>query len=200
MAVHVDTRQAQATMREMARRLSSEQIKRATARAINHTTAKGKTSASQAILQRYGMKSAGIKKRLPIGKAYPRKLEGKVDASTRPTPLISFAGVRQNANGVSVAVVKGQRKVIRGAFIQTTKKGRRGVFARGKHNGTQFEFRHKRIAKSGPDMPIEELSALSMFGAGDSTPVQSVISTMVSTTYTQRLMHEMQQIANGVTR
>lgn len=200
MAITVNTTQAQATLRTMARRFTAEQIARATARAINHTTAKGKTIAAQAMLQRYNMPSAGLKKKMPIGKAFPRKLSGKVDASTKPMPLLGFKGTRQTSKGVSVAIVKGERKVIRGAFIQTTRKGRKGVFARGQHTKTGFEFRHKRIVKSGPDMPIEELYSVSTFTAGDSSTVQGRLSNMVGSSYTSRLIKELDNIAQGITR
>jgi hypothetical protein len=199
MAVHVNTTQAQATLRTMARRLSSEQIAKATARAINHTLAKGKTAGAQGITSRYNMPSKGLKQRLPLVKASQRKLSGKVDASTKPIPLLAFRGTKQNSKGVSVAVVKGERKTIRSAFIQTTRKGRKGVFARGQHTSNGFEFRHKRIEKTGPDMPIEELYSVSTFSAGDSVEVQGRISSVVHSSYTSRLIHEMQRIANGST-
>lgn len=200
MSIHVDTRQARETIGRMAAGLSAQQIDRATARAINHTSAKARTPIKGEIRRRYNIQAKALAgKGTSLTKAFPRKLQGSVDASTRPIPLILFNGTRQTDKGVTVTVLRGQRKLIRGAFITTTKAGKRGVFARGEHHEGGFKFRHKRIVKKGPDMPIEQLNSVSIHTGGISKPVQQTISTLVSTQYPKRFVHEIQAILKGIT-
>lgn len=184
----------------MAKQLSPDQMAKATARAINHTLAKSNTVAKRSILQRYNLHKTQVQgKRLQIKRAFPRKLDGRLNAGTKPIPLISFLGTHQSRAGVRVTVIRGKKQLIRGAFITTTHKGRRGVFARGEHTtGGIFHFRHKRIVKTGPDMPIEELSTVSIYSAGTAEPVQQGLTSLVNREYSNRLLHEMQVVITGV--
>lgn len=202
MSIHVDTRQARETIGRMAAGLSAQQIDRATARAINHTSAKARTPIKSEIRQRYNIQAKALAgKGTSLTKAFLRKLQGSVDASTRPIPLILFNGTKQTDKGVQATVVRGQRKLIKGAFITTTKAGKRGVFARGQHqDGGGFKFRHKRIVKKGPDMPIEQLNSVSIYTGGISNPVQRTVEAIVGSAYPKRFVHEVQAILKGITR
>ena len=198
MKAYVNIADARDTMREMTRNLSAEQVARATARAINHTTAKAKTDSTRSITKRYNLGRAQVK--LKQVRANQRKQYGMLNASTKPVPLISYKGTRQTKRGVKVQVLRGQTKTIKGAFITTTKKGRRGVFARGEHQGYEFKFRHKRIVKSGPDMPIEELYSTSIYASGVNDHVQNEIKPIATSQFQIRLAHELKNIASGITR
>lgn len=199
---HVTADITSTDLQELRRKLTPDQIRRATARAINHTTAKAQTPAKRTILTRYNLHRSQVQdKRLKQKRATPSNLNGGVNASTRPIPLISFAGTHAiKTKGVAVTIIKGQKRIIKGAFITTTKAGRRAVFARGQHTkGGTFEWRHKRIVKRGPDMPIEELSTVSIFATGMSAPVQDKMESVVKTSYPQRLVREMENIIKGIT-
>ena len=195
MPIHVNTTQAQATLRTMARRLSKENMALATARAINHTAAKANTQAKRAILEKYNLHKTQVQeKKLRIQKASRNDLRGALLGYARPIALISFTGTHQTKAGVRVTAIRGQKKLIRRSFIAHGKGGNRGVFARGKYvSKGKFEFSDDNRAK------ITWLDGVNIAATGESAEVQGCVDSVVHNSYTSRLIHEMQRIANGNT-
>lgn len=201
MKAYLNISDARYAMNTMAARLSADQIARATARAINHTTAKGKTVAASGVVKRYNLHRSQVKPRMKIKRATQFKQYGIVNAATKPIPLIDFVGTHQTRKGVRVQAMRGKWKTVNSAFIITTKKGRRGVFARGQHEaGGEFKFRDKRIIKTGPDLPIQELSSVSIYTGAVNDGVMEELKPIATVHYEKRLAHEMKNIINGITR
>ena len=89
-----------------------------------------KAEASRRIRERKAMKVATVNKALTT--IYPSSgglLVWILRASSQPMPVAAF-NYRQTSQGVSVEINRGQRSLIRGAFVATMKSGHTGVFYR----------------------------------------------------------------------
>lgn len=159
---------------------------------------KGRAAGSRAIRERKAMKVAHVNKAIDI--VYPRDkqtLLWRVKASGAYVPVSAFPHrqtkgpgrdtssgkftkakkVRGGRGGVYVTINKGQRVLIRGAFIATMKSGHTGVFKR--------RDKHKRL-------PIREAYTTTVADAfRDAIPrVVEVMRTEFSTTFARVLPHE----------
>lgn len=99
---------------------------RAAADAINRGLIAGRKQADQGIRGRYNIKSAAVKSELLIKKANWGNLKGSLEAKGPMIPVAKFGAtvktkrtVRRGPRRqfVSVAIIKGVRKVIKGAFM-----------------------------------------------------------------------------------
>src|SRR4026207_1232877 len=111
-------------------------VTKATARGLNRTAEQLRTAAGKIIREEYNVTLRGIRQASRIRRASPRSKfpRAEVSFSGRPINLFEF-GARQTKKGVSVKVkVRGGRKLIESAFIQTLKSGqnigKKGVFKR----------------------------------------------------------------------
>lgn len=132
-------------------------VARAAASALNRAATTVRKEASQEIRKVYAVSSSGIKSRLKIRKASPSKLEAVVAAEGRPLSLARFKPRKRNT-GVSVEIKRGQRKLIKHAFQI---EGRPGVWLRVEDQRTR-KPRHKRVRKTGSDLPIAFLTTVSI--------------------------------------
>ena len=176
------------------RDLSTAQLGRGIARAINHTLGVTKTSVNAEIRKVYKIRAKDIRPTLSVKRAYARQLmqTGLLLAKGTRLPLIGFRA-RQSKRGVSVNVM-GTRALIKSAFIITTKSGQRGVFGRGTYKGGEFAFRNKRLKKSGNDLPITEMTTLSVPKAMSNSVILRHLSDKIATHFPQRLTHELMRI------
>ena len=104
-------------------------------RTVNKIAAQSKTAASKSIRERYNIKAKTINKYVLLKRAgrgettayiIARKYKGSI---VNHIPLLKM-GARQVKRGVSVAIRKGQRKVIKSAFVSKMKSGHEAVFIR----------------------------------------------------------------------
>lgn len=202
MEFDIDIRDAITTVQREFSHLSGQQLRQATARAINHTAAKAKTEAARVISKRYPHLSAKTAKdTIDIRKAYAGNLTGFVISSGRVLPVRGFKG-RQINDGVSVNIA-GQRKVIKGAFIRKMKSGHIGVFMRGKYSGREFirrTTRNKAQISTKNDLPIQELYTLSIpraFGLKTTTDAIEAVVNDERYGLAARLRHELSRMAGG---
>lgn len=100
---------------------------------------------------------------------------------------------KQTNKGVTVAIKKKQRRTINSAFVASAG-GIVGVWARGQYSGGDFEFRSKRIRKSGPDLPIELLRSVSIAAAFNEDKVSNAFNNRAVEVFTQRYAHELNKI------
>ena len=142
---------------------------KATVRALNRAGDQSMTAASREIRRVYNLRAAAARAQIKVrDRASHGHLYFTIRIFSKRIPLIEFAA-RQTRRGVTVAVKKGNRKLIPRAFIATTKSGHRGVFARieGKQRAdAPFRF-GKGSGRRGrewgkPDLPIGELTTLSV--------------------------------------
>ena len=189
--IRIDITGASNTMRQARQALSPAKVATLTARAINHTIAKGKTAESKALRERYNIRAVSLRKRLSVTRANKSMLSAKVSAPTRPIPLIEIPGWRQTKQGIAITLVKGKRTLIKSAFKTTTRSGRTGIYGRGEYIGKQFKWRKKRIVPTGPDLPIAELHTFSIPSAANTPQVQSPVMRTIVDSYTPRIAHEL---------
>jgi len=149
--------------------LQRREIPRATARALNRVADQAKTQASREIRKRYNVAARAVGAAIALKRASPSALQARLSATGKAIKLYAFGARGKPGRPVTVEVIKGQRKVVPGAFIITTKSGHKGVFARGKYGASGFQFRKRRTRKgSKHDLPITELVSISVpraFGA-----------------------------------
>lgn len=174
-------------------KLSEDKINLGLARAINHTIAKAKTSSARDLQVSYSIKARDVKKALAVHKASRRGLTGSLMASVRPIPLQAFSA-RQNQKGVSVRVKK-SRKTIRSAFIATMPSGHKGVYARGGYKGKDFQFRKKRVVKTGKDLPIGELMSASIKSMYTDKIILDNLKSKIHSQFPNRFVHELTRLS-----
>lgn len=189
----IDVQQAVKQLSKLTAQLSPENVALGTARAINHTIAKGKTEASRQIRSVYNIKAKEVGKAISITKSTRTSLEGSINISGSPMPIVAFSP-RQTRKGVAVTIKKGSRKTIQRAFIQTMKSGHRGVYARGTYGSDGFKFRRRRVKTSGPDLPIQELLTTSVPQAFQSQTVITAVGAKLEAGLASRLEHEFKHI------
>jgi Prophage minor tail protein Z (GPZ) len=99
---------------------------KAAAEAINRGLLAGRTAAAKNISARYAITSAAVKNNFTTQNATWSKLEGHLVATGPMLPVgtfkVSVKKVKRGGSGpardvVSVTIIKGQKKVIRGAFM-----------------------------------------------------------------------------------
>lgn len=196
--IYVNTEQAiKEITKQFKNQLSKPQINKAIARAINHTIAKSKTAVSKEIRKVYKVKASDIKRDIAIIKATVMRQQGIVNAKGKGLPLKAF-GARQTRKGVSVNIT-GKRKVVQSSFLATMPSGHEGVFARGKYSRGDFQFRKKRLAKKGPDLPIAQLFTAAVPTMMMNNTVISIVSRQMQADLPSRLMHELNRMAQPST-
>jgi hypothetical protein len=98
--------------------------------ALNDTADHVRAAAVRDIRGKWNVQAGELRKRIKINpRATINRLQALVQADGEPIPLTAFKA-RQIRKGVSVAIVKGKRTLIRHGFIATMKSGHRGVFVR----------------------------------------------------------------------
>lgn len=196
----INVKLAQAELDKLRKLLTPAQIATAQARALNRTIDSAKTATSREIRNVYAIGATGLSKRMPVSRANRSKQSAELNAEARPLPIMDFKP-RQVMKGVSVAITKGNRTIIKSAFIKKLPGGKMGVMARGAYAAKgkieEFQFRKKRITPTGPDLPINELRSLSLVGAASHESVQARMNDAVENNYRPRLVHELKRISNS---
>jgi len=144
------------------------QFPKAASSALNRTVKQAKTQASTLVRERYNLKKSDLDRNIKVKNSSASTLQAALKVSGRRQPLIDF-GARQTAQGVSVAVVKAERKVIRTSFIPKLPSGHKGVFLRfgpkvrmqkGRYAGTNVlrqrigdPRKQKAVELTGPGVP-----------------------------------------------
>jgi hypothetical protein len=105
---------------------------RALKRAGSEAAKAMRAEASRHIRERKRFKVKDVNRGLPLLTPRGNTIESLVwtmRASGKPVPLATFPA-RQTRKGVSVEVNRGQRKLVKSAFLATMKSGHTGVFVR----------------------------------------------------------------------
>lgn len=118
------------------------------ARALNDAAKHTRSEASSSIRQTFNIRKKDLDPRLRITPANERRLQAVVEARGEPIPLSLF-GARRIRQGVSVAVLRGRRTVIRGSFLAAMASGHEGVFRR--------EFKSRRQGKPYKQLPVRRV-------------------------------------------
>ena len=143
---------------------------KATVRALNRAGDQAVTAVSREIRKVYNLSAKFARSQV---RARDRARKGKlfftIRIFSRRIPLAEFAP-RQTRAGVSVMVKKGQRKLIRRAFIATMASGHQAIAVRAFSAKSAPDVRFRFGPGSGrpgrewgaPDLPIAELTTLSV--------------------------------------
>jgi Prophage minor tail protein Z (GPZ) len=123
--------------RKLLKPFQDKAIDRAIFRAVSRAGGDGvralRTAASRAVRARKRMKAskvnAAMKLRFPRGAKHVDDLVWHMDVSRDPVPMADYP-FRQVKRGVSVAINKGARSLVKGAFVATMQSGHTGVFVR----------------------------------------------------------------------
>jgi len=165
-------------------------------RALNRTITTVRAAAQRRIREKYpGLTASTVRDQLKLTRASRAMMVAKITVKGRRMPLMEFAA-RQTKRGVTVRVTA-QRKLIPHAFIATMKSGHTGVFVRAgssKESGADVTFRvgkGSRLRKKGSDLPIAELTSISLPKAFMNQAVQTEIRRLAHQTFVENLRHEM---------
>ena len=124
ISAHMDYRDV-ADVKEMLKKLSRDESRKAMARGINKTMTGVRTDGTKILTERYALTATEIRKSWKIKKAPFKNPHGVVSSKGTFIRLIKF-GARPSRTGVSVKVLRGgARKVIKHAYIGHAKKGQR---------------------------------------------------------------------------
>lgn len=122
----------QGDLREAVARLQADvadQVAAGAARALNRAAVTTRAEAARKVRDRYNLKVGTAKAQMRIDRASRNRLTAQVLVSGRPIPLIEFAA-RRGPAGVSVEIVRGKRRTVRGRFLAKMKSGHEGVYER----------------------------------------------------------------------
>lgn len=174
-------------------------------RALNHTISKLRTAGSKEVRTVYNFKASDITKETQLRRANPSNLVAYIYASTKPTSIRRF-GPNLTRTGISVSIKKGSRVQIAGAFIGPGILNQ-GIWARGRYNNGDFDFRHQRIRKPGGykktggryqpmtnDLNINRLTTLSVHTAMTNNTVLNALKTTAETEFPKRMVHELSRL------
>ncbi|MBC7535191.1 MAG: hypothetical protein H7258_05815, partial [Ferruginibacter sp.] len=185
--------------------------------AINRTLTSGRVEGVKGIKNKYNIKRDILDTAFKIKKATSAVQIGEIKASSKAIGLSHFQptfsfnkrsttkynkkGVgstrlhkgtsAQFGQGVTIEIIKGQKKTIPYAFMIS---GKMPVFARGKYESSgAFAFiqRHKRAAVSGSDSPISSLTNISVYSSLVNNRVMPAVSIKINAKLQERMTHEL---------
>lgn len=97
-------------------RLSSHDIPKAVRAGVREASKKGRVTLAQAIGQRYSLKAARIKQDVSPPRFSADGMTGVITTSRKPITAMQF-GARQTRTGLSMAIFRGERTVVKSGFI-----------------------------------------------------------------------------------
>lgn len=122
--------------RSLADILTARSWRKASARAMRKAGISGqramRAEAIRRIRARKALKAKVVRKAMSksrVTSSDVNRMRWVISLDGKPVPLIEYRA-RQTRRGVTVAVNRGKRSLVRGAFIQVMKSGHKGVFVR----------------------------------------------------------------------
>lgn len=94
-------------LKQQARWLSSQELAKAGASALNRAARSARTTGSREVRKRIRVKARAVKKRIEIQKATPANQEAELRFDYEPIPLSEYGAPRQTKKGVTVTIKKG---------------------------------------------------------------------------------------------
>lgn len=204
--MRIDVRHNIGRMLKSIVRVQSDIKDKATVRALNRTAETVRSATSREIRKVYKIKASAVRAATKLKRASlkSRILTAEVKISGRRISLIEFSARavnpwnlkgrrhRRTGGGVSVQVkVAGGRKVVKSAFIATTKTGYRGVFIR---EGVAGAPRKTGGQYRGQGEAIVNLRSISLPSAFVSKAVNEALRSIAIQTFNDRFQHELQFI------
>lgn len=179
-------------------RYREDVVDKAIPRALNRVGEQARTYAARKLREAgYNFKRAEILDAIRLVKANSARKRITMYVRRRAKLLLQF-DARETKDGVTVKV-KGQRKLIRGAFIGQLRNGDRAVFIEDKNAG-KVVLRRARQYKHGSRggwqaYPVRKLYGPSVGGAYKNEQVLSDMQRYVAAAFEKRLAHEVRQLS-----
>lgn len=115
--------------KELAKR--ANMFPKAGAAALNRSQQTFRVLVVGEVIQRFNIKKSDVNGKIFVNRATPERLVVKMNTSSRRMTVLRFdAKETAMGGGVTVAIVRGNTKVIRGGFINKTKSGQKLVMKR----------------------------------------------------------------------
>jgi hypothetical protein len=200
--IELNLNQAIDQLRGLNQDLSPREFKKAIRLGLNDGIKKSRTLMVREVLAHYNntaFTSSGVRSAISLNLANAGNLTASLGLSGKPISLAYF-GARKTKTGVSVEILKGQRKIIKSAFmLKAGGRGRNIPFARGKYEGNKFQFRKNREVSTGPDLPIGKLLSISIPSAvrSNDVPILLNIQRELEPFTIARITHHIEQIKLG---
>lgn len=178
-------------------RVRSEVLEKAIPSALNRTGAQAITQASRELREvGYNYKSSEIKDAFSQSKANASRLITTLKVRRKTKSLMEF-NPRESKAGVTVRI-RGQAKLIKGAFIAQRLNGASGVYIEDKSAG-KIVLRRQREYKRGSrggwhSFPARKLYGPSVGGVYANEKVQQVMQRFMRERFAERLRHEIKRI------
>lgn len=151
-------------VRRLLRTLPERFVRPATHQALNRTLLNARTEFSKRVRKRVSLKASVVKDATKLRKATRQDLYAEISWHFEPISLKRYGNVRQTKKGVKVTQLKGQRDLIKHAFVSEQLGGH--VFRRDgeKRPPTKGRYADKRTKAGEPykRQPIKKLFGPSM--------------------------------------
>lgn len=136
--------------------LSADSFQRAISKAINRQLTPSKNLAIRDICRIYNIPEATLKEKTMMTLKYSGRtnLTGQIMVNTKPLSLNVFDPV-ETKEGVELEIKRGEKTVIKGAFLQIMPNGGYGVFGRGEYDAGKFDWRHERVIAGGKSITVK---------------------------------------------
>lgn len=210
--IKIDTKEAAERLKSAFWGLSSQNVKNATSRAINHVLGTSRTAMSREIRSVYNIKAGDVRELTEVKRSNASNLTGMILSSGTPLSLSKFnpvstqfgkgkilASIKQYGGkkggfagsavtklgwktGVKIEVIKGKEENLPSAFIGGSGSGT--VMARGEYGTGGFEWGKARL-------PIAKLNTKSVYWASMNETVEGAVSKITEGDYAKRMEHEL---------
>jgi hypothetical protein len=136
--------------------LSEEAFQAAISKAINRQLTPSKNLAIRDICKEYNIPEDVLREKTMISLKYSgkRSLTGQILVNTKPISLNVFDPV-ETRDGVELEIRRGEKTLIKGAFLNFMPNGGYGVFGRGEYDAGKFDWRHTRLVKGGKSITVK---------------------------------------------
>lgn len=188
--MNIDVRKAIETLdKELRDKLTPQQVKLATARAMNRTIAKSKTLMSRAIRAKYKMKMADLNGKLITSKASQNRLQAELKGSTRTLTIGRFVSNVESWRAGSdtnfeAEILKGDSKMLpRGLFVNP-KNGL--IMGKGEYSGGRFV--KNKYGK------LQAIKTVSPYASAINEEIQNEQGPEIEEYYANRLWHEVRYL------
>jgi hypothetical protein len=145
-----------ADLRSQFAELSEDAFQGAISKAINRQLTPSKNLAIKDICKVYNIPEDVLRQKTVIQLKYSgkRSLTGQILVNTKPISLNVFDPV-ETKEGVELEIKRGEKTVIKGAFMGFMPNGGYGVFGRGDYDGGKFDWRHARVVAGGKSVVVK---------------------------------------------
>ena len=213
IGIKFDTDELQKKLDDMAGQITGAQMGRSIALGINLTLRQARTQSDRQIRKVFNIRQSFILRYIQIKNAKNTNLVGDVIFPTKPIPMGEFMGTKGGkqsrgkgkARPIQVEIIRGQPKIVNGAFFLRSKfspsGSRLSIMHRSNVTGGSsysghFQFRHKRI-QTGKDLTIGSMFAPSPFGTIFNKEVEREIITYTNVKLMDNVFTMLDKMAAG---